>query len=139
MGIQPFHLPFLTCTFQRQPELQIGANWMQCATAPIVGDMQLPQNLPSKQGIPLWVERSLVQPLLFTLLFYLLKVISSYIEFVVPICIQYISFRSDLFIIIIMHFTYILLYRNDIQWHTSGFNSTGSFASCPTTTEMSLY
>lgn len=75
-----------------------------------------PSSTLTNKGCSFSQQREVSCSLFYLLFFVLLKVISFYTWFVIPICMECVSFGNDLFIIIIMHSTYILLSNNGMLW-----------------------
>lgn len=75
-----------------------------------------PRTTLTNKGCSFSQQREVSCSLFYLAFFVPLKVISFYTWFVIPLCIKCVSFRNDLFIIIIMHSTYILLSNNGLLW-----------------------
>lgn len=76
----------------------------------------LPSTTLTNKGCSFSRQRGVSCSLFYLLLFVPLKVISFCTWFVIPVCIECVSFRNDLFVIIIMHSTYILLSNKGMLW-----------------------
>lgn len=110
-------MPFLTLRFHGQAACP--ANCSQEDAVKLAGRSHVTSPAPpwqAREGSSFPQQREVSCSLFYLLLFVPLKVISFYTWFVIPLCIECVSFRNDLFIIIIMHSTSILLSNNGVLW-----------------------